>query len=85
MALHTTSRATPKDLQIAVQQSEVCKDSKAADKLTIVCSEVVMGDADMTQVKQDFSDPITSASETVSSVTISSVLPGATVSNRGMR
>ena len=34
-----------------------------------------MSDADMTQVKQDFSDLITSVSENVSSVTISSVLP----------
>ena len=75
VALHTTSRATPKDLQIAVQWSEVCKD---ADELPIVCSEVVMGDADMTLVKQDFSDLITSASEKVSSVTISSVLPDTT-------
>ena len=65
VALHTTSRATPKDLQIAVQWSEVCKD---ADELTIVCSEVVMGDEEMTQVKRDFSDLITSASEKVSSV-----------------
>ena len=75
VALHTTSRATPKDLQIAVQWSEMCKE---ADELTIVCSEVVMGDADMTQVKQDFSDLITSVSENVSSVTISSVLPDTT-------
>ena len=45
VALHTTSRATPKDLLIAVQLSEVCKE---ADELTIVCSEVVMRDADIT-------------------------------------
>ena len=44
VALHTTYRATPKDLQIAVQWSEVCKE---ADELTIVCSEVLTGDADM--------------------------------------
>ena len=37
-----------------------------------------MGDADMTQEKQDSSDLITSASENVSSVTISSVLPDTT-------
>ena len=42
VALYTTSRATPKDLLIAVQWSEVCKE---ADELTIICSEVVMGDA----------------------------------------
>ena len=53
----------------------MCKD---ADELTIVCSEVVMGDADMALVKQDFSDLITSASEKVSSVTISSVLADTT-------
>ena len=75
VALHTTSRATPKDLLISLQWSEVCKE---ADELTIVCSKVVMDDADITQVKQDFSDLITSASENVSSVTISSVLPDTT-------
>ena len=51
---------------------------KEADARIIVCSEVVMGDADMTQVKQDFSDLIISTSENVSSVTISSVLPDTT-------
>ena len=71
VALHTTSRATPKDLLIVVQWTEVCKE---ADELTIVCSEVVTGDGDMTQVKQDFSDLITSASENVSRVTIRTVL-----------
>ena len=35
VALHTTSRATPKDLLITVQWREVCKE---ADELTIVCS-----------------------------------------------
>ena len=73
--LHTTSRATPKDLLIAVQWTEVCKE---ADEITIVCREVVMGDVDMTQVKQDFSDLITSASENVSNVRINSVLPDTT-------
>ena len=63
MALHATSRATPNDLLIAVQWSEVCKE---ADELTIVCSEVAMSDADMTQVTHDFSDLITSAPENVS-------------------
>ena len=71
MALHTTTRATPKDLLVATQRCEVCKE---ADELTIVCSEVVLGDANMTQVKQDFSDVVTSASENVSSVSISRVL-----------
>ena len=75
MALHTTSRAAPKDLLIAVHWSEVCKE---ADEITIVCREVVMGDVDMTQVKQEFSDLITSASENVSNVRISSVLPDTT-------
>ena len=79
--LYTTSRATPKDLLIAVQWSEVCKE---ADEITIVCREIVMGDADMTQVKQDFSDLITSASENVSNVRISSVLPD-TTGTRGER
>ena len=79
--LHTTSRATPKDLLIAVQWTEVCKE---ADEITIVCREVVMGDVDMTQVKQDFSDLITSASENVSNVRISSVLPD-TTGTRGER
>ena len=51
---------------------------KEADQLTIVCIEVVTGDADMTQLKQDFSDLITSASENIRNVTISSVLPDAT-------
>ena len=37
-----------------------------------------MGDADMTQVKQDFSDLITNASENINNVTISSVLPDTT-------
>ena len=37
-----------------------------------------MGDADMTQVKQDLSDLITSASENVSSVTFCSILTDAT-------
>ena len=55
VALHATSRATPKDLLIA----EVCKE---ADEFTIVCSEVVMGDADMTHVKHDISELLTSAS-----------------------
>ena len=59
VALHATSRATPKDLLIAVQWSEVCKE---ADEFTIVCSEVVMGDADMTHVKHDISELLTSAS-----------------------
>ena len=70
MALHT-----PKDLIIAIQRSEVCKED---DELNIVCSEVVMGDKDMNQVRQDFSDLISRASENVSSVTISSVLPDTT-------
>ena len=46
---------------------------KEADELTIVCIEVIMGDADMNQVKQDFSDLISSASENVSSVTLNNV------------
>ena len=58
VALHRASKATPKDLLIIVQWIELCKE---ADELTIVCSEVVMGNADMTQVKQDFIDLITSA------------------------
>ena len=37
-----------------------------------------MSDADTNQVKQDFSDLITSASENVSSVMISNVLPDTT-------
>ena len=37
-----------------------------------------MSDVDMNQVKQDFSDLITSASENVSSVTINNVLPDTT-------
>ena len=51
---------------------------KEADELTIVCIEVIMGDADKNQVKQDFSDLISSASENVSTVTISSFLPDTT-------
>ena len=84
VALHTTSSATPKDLLIAGKWNEACKE---ADEVTIVCSEVVVGDADMTQMKQDFSDLISvhrrctttsSSCIDVSSVTISSVLPDAT-------
>ena len=71
MVLHTTTRATPKDLLVVTQRSEVCKE---ADELTIVCTEVVLGAANMTQVKQDFSDVVTSASENVSTVSISRVL-----------
>ena len=56
VALHTSTRATPKVLLIATQRSEV---SKEADELTIVCSEVVMGGADMNQVKHTFIDLIT--------------------------
>ena len=50
---------------------------KEADEVTIVCSEVVICDAVMTQVKQDFSDLITSAPD-VSIMTTSSVLPDTT-------
>ena len=75
MALHTTTMATPNYLLIAIQKSEVCKE---ADELATVCSEVVMGDADMNQIKQDFSDLIISASENVSSVTINNILPNTT-------
>ena len=53
----------------------MCKED---DELTIICNEVVMSDADMNQVKHDFSDLIISASENVSSVTISNVLPDTT-------
>ena len=70
VALHT-----PKYLLIPTQRSEVCKE---ADELNIVCSEVVMCDTDMNQVRQDFSDLISRAPENVSSVTISSVLPDTT-------
>ena len=85
VALQTTSRATPKDLLIAGKWNEACKE---ADEVTIVCSEVVVVDADMTQMKQDFSDltsvhrrcTMTSSSmhDDLISVTISSVLPDAT-------
>ena len=47
IALHTTTRAAPKYLLIATQ--------------TIVCNEVVMGEADMNQVKHNFSDLIISS------------------------
>ena len=80
VALHTTSRATPTYLLIAIQRSEVCKED---DELTIVCIEVVMSDADMNQVKQYFSELSSSASENVSSVTISSVLPDTTGARDG--
>ena len=50
---------------------------KETDELIIGCSEVVMCDADMCQVKQDFSELVSSASENVSSVTISSVFSDA--------
>ena len=69
------SWATPKDLLIDVQWSEVYKH---ADELITVCKEVIVVDADMTQVKQDFRDLIPFASENVSGVTISSVLPETT-------
>ena len=49
VALHKASKATLKNVLIAVQWRELCKE---ADELTIVCSEVVMGEVDMTQVNR---------------------------------
>ena len=72
MELHKTSNATPKDLLVAVQWSDVCKN---ADELTIVYGDGITEDANMEEVKQDFSDLITSATEAVKQVTISCVLP----------
>ena len=50
LELHKASKATPKDLLIAVQWSDVCKN---ADELTIVCGDGITEDANMEEVKQD--------------------------------
>ena len=78
--LHKASKATPKDLLVAVQWSDVCKN---ADELTIVCSDEIPEDANMEEVKQDFSDLITTATEDIKRVTISSVLPSTRRQNSG--
>ena len=70
--LHKTSKATPKDLLVAVQWSDVCKN---ADELTIVFGDGITEDANMEEVKQDFGDLITTAREAIKQVTISIVLP----------
>ena len=70
--LHKASKATPKDLLVAVQWSDVCKN---ADELTIVCSDGITENANMEELKQDFSDLITTATEDIKRVNISSVLP----------
>ena len=70
--LHKASKATPKDLLVAVQWSDVCKN---ADELTIVCSDGITENANMEELKQDFSDLITTATEDINRVNISSVLP----------
>ena len=69
--LHKTSKATPKDLLVAVQWSDV---SKNANELTIVCGNGITEDANMEEVKQDFSDVIITATKDINRVTISSVL-----------
>ena len=70
MELHKTPKATPKDFLLAVQWSDVCKN---ADELTIVCGNGITEDANMDEVKQVFSDLITTAIEDINRVTISSV------------
>ena len=70
--LHKASKATPKDLLVAVQWSDVCKN---ADEMTIVCSDGITENASMEEVKQDFCDLITTATEDTKRMTISSVLP----------
>ena len=70
--LHKTSKATPTDLLVAVQWSDVCMN---ADELTIVYGDGITEDANMEEVKQDFSDFIATTTEAVKQVTISSVLP----------
>ena len=70
--LHKASKATPKYLLVAVQWSDVCKN---ADELTIVCSDGITENANMEELKQDFSDLITTATEDIKRVNISSVLP----------
>ena len=69
--LHKASKATPKDLLVAVQWSDVCKN---ADELTIVCGDGIMEEANVEEMKQDFSELITTATEDIKRVTISSVL-----------
>ena len=70
--LHKTSKATPKDLLVAVKWSDVCKN---ANELTIVCGDGITEDANMEEVKQDFSGLVITATEDIHRVTISSVLP----------
>ena len=69
--LHKTSKAATKDL-VAVQWSDVCKN---AAELTIVCGDGITEDANMEEVKQDFSGLVITATEDIHRVTISSVLP----------
>ena len=71
--LHKTSKATPKDLLVAVQWSDICTN---ANELTIMCGNGITEDANMEEVKQDFSDLATTTTEVINRVTISSVLPG---------
>ena len=70
--LHKTSNATPKDLLEAVQWSDVCTNS---DELAIVYGDGITEDANMEEVKQDFSDLITTATEAIKQATIRNVFP----------
>ena len=54
--LHKAFKVTPKDVVVAVQWSDVCKN---ADELTIVCSDAFTENANLEEVMQDFSDLIT--------------------------
>ena len=72
MELHKTSKATPKDL-LASSSRPVERRLQNADELTIVCGDGITEDASMEEVKQDFSDLITTATEGITRVTISSV------------
>ena len=70
--LHKAFKATPKDLLVAVQWSDVYQN---ADELIIVCCDAITENANLEEVIQDFSDLITTASEDIKRMTISSVLP----------